>query len=449
MACFCCCSGPPPFILFSFPTPHCHTHVHNNKPELMDLHFLEDFQTMTSTPRKLPCDKLKDIHGNTVDVRQLATQFHLILLTFKDTTCPACPQLLHVLNMYGVDPECFTFKDPFTLEEYEIDATTKKFYELLLTKDAYFMVLCPGEKEDIAAIQRETRFTRYPFIDPEQVMMLGAELKLMMSERQLWPAIMEVDEASLEVFPIHIGRRPGQYFHHQLLKMLTKHRCSWEMEGAVAMGNAHSKVDQLKRRVVKCEQKTLVVKWSHASLHKNTESNSANTTNATNITNAIMDTHSTSTATPDTSERAEMDETSKRPFDLPPELLHLVLSWLPDTASLVCLSRVSRVYYMTVCHVLIQRLRTDMDRVRAALPAQVPEDPTFDETDVFNAELDRPKDIGFRELQARVINLKNLISSINEWTIQWSPRRKNAKPSSLAGPYHSLRMLRDPSNRLI
>ena len=63
-----------------------------------------------------------------------------------------------------------------------------------MTKDAYFIVLCPGEKDDIAAIQRGTGFTRYPFVDPEQVMMLGTELKLMMSEHQLWPAIMEVDE---------------------------------------------------------------------------------------------------------------------------------------------------------------------------------------------------------------------------------------------------------------
>ncbi|ORX58301.1 hypothetical protein DM01DRAFT_109685 [Hesseltinella vesiculosa] len=254
--------------------------------------------------------------------------------------------------------------------------------------------------------------------------MLGNELKLNMTNDQLWPAILEVQPESLEVYPIHIGRSAGQYHHHQLFNTLIKHRCSWEMQGALALRSADTKVDQLKRRIIKCEKKTLAT-WiltmpqQQVVLSKNDEP---------------LD-----------------DRPPSRSVTLPPELLHLVLSFLPDTASLVRLSRVSRVYYITACNILIQRLRMSMERVKQALPT-LPDGRSYwdeDETHVFDMYLERPQDIGFRTLQHRVMELKSLAEQISEWTKQWSPRRKMNKSVSLAGPRLSLRMMVDPTHRAI
>lgn len=61
-----------------------------------------------------------------MDVNQLASNFHLILITLKNTTCPACPQLLKILNMYGLDPDCNDYIDPFTHQEFTIDSDRKR-----------------------------------------------------------------------------------------------------------------------------------------------------------------------------------------------------------------------------------------------------------------------------------------------------------------------------------
>jgi hypothetical protein len=59
-------------------------------------------------------------------VNQLASNYHLILITLKNTTCPACPQLLRVLNMYGLDPDQNTLADPFTHQQVTIDSSRKR-----------------------------------------------------------------------------------------------------------------------------------------------------------------------------------------------------------------------------------------------------------------------------------------------------------------------------------
>jgi uncharacterized protein YlaN (UPF0358 family) len=50
----------------------------------------------------------------------------LILITLKNTTCPICPQLLKILNMYGLEANVNTFSDPFSQQVWEIDDIRKK-----------------------------------------------------------------------------------------------------------------------------------------------------------------------------------------------------------------------------------------------------------------------------------------------------------------------------------
>lgn len=57
---------------------------------------------------------------------KLAASHHLILITLKNTTCPVCPQLLRILNVYGLDSDNNSLSDPFTLQEWKIDTIRKR-----------------------------------------------------------------------------------------------------------------------------------------------------------------------------------------------------------------------------------------------------------------------------------------------------------------------------------
>ncbi|KAI9027435.1 hypothetical protein CLU79DRAFT_832818 [Phycomyces nitens] len=377
----------------------------------MDVNFDEEFQTMTTTPRTFPCDELTDIQGKKINVRQLANDYHLILITLKNTECKVCPQLLHVLNLYGMDPDCYKYVDPFTHQVLEIDNLRKKFFGLMLLKDAYFIIFCPGSTAEVSKIQQTTCFQRYPFVAGEQAMSLGKALKLNMSDEELWPAILKVSRDTLNVQSICIGREPGNYYQKNLIKRLLSERVRWEMQGIKVIQKARNTIDRLQRRMVKCQEKNLVAGRT-LSLLPTPLQVSAPAPPSTDLHQA------------------------RSPQHLPAEILDLILSFDTNTASLVKVARTSRLFYITVCGILVHRLRSQMNTLWTALPQQNGE-PILDEMDAMNPELNRWEEseqgVGFRELERRVESIQALVNDVNYWTKQWVSRRIRAPVNSSSG----------------
>lgn len=61
-----------------------------------------------------------------VDVPRLASEYHLIIITLKSAKCPVCPQLLKILNVYGLDTTTSAYVDPYTQKVWEIDQDRKR-----------------------------------------------------------------------------------------------------------------------------------------------------------------------------------------------------------------------------------------------------------------------------------------------------------------------------------
>ncbi|CAO3617029.1 unnamed protein product [Cunninghamella blakesleeana] len=386
----------------------------------MDFEPFGSFQLMTTSPRQFPDIDLKDINGKAINIKQLANDYQLILITLKSTICMVCPQLLVVLNFCGLNANCTTYHDIFSQEEYVITEIQKKLFRLLLHKDAYYLVLCPGTNDQIAQIQIKSDF-QYPFIAGDQAMELGKALKLNMSEDELWPTIMKVTKDSLDVYPVYIGRSPGQYHHRELLELLIRERNNCERDGFKAISNAYQRINQLKRRIVKCETNTLIPKTF--SFTKALNSTTTTTTSSSPSSLSISSTN---------------NHNKNHCCLLPPELLDLVLSNITDIKSLVRLSRTSRNYYISVCNTLILKLRSSIHHVQNALPEGC--------DDAFNvlpdSALNRWKEnndgVGYRELELRVNHLSNLLDDIGLWTTLWSTRKKIVLDNTfLSGPIPS------------
>lgn len=264
-----------------------------------------------------------------------------------------------------------------------------QFMRLLLKKDTYFIVLCPGPSDEVRQLKNSVPFIEYPFVAGDQAMAIGSQLKLVMSETELWPAILSVQKGTLAAEVVSIGRRPGSYNQQPFLKRVILERCRMEMRGINISEETHLLIDQLKRRIAKCSNNTLVVS-SSSSLPM--------------ATNAPTDSF----------------------HQLPAEVLERILSCLPDTKSLIRVSGVSRKLYITSCQVMILRLRQSLQTLRGALP-QSDEYVLADAEEAVNDSLDRWQEdtegIGIRELERRVEQLERQVTSASKWTRRWSVRR--------------------------
>ncbi|OAD69566.1 hypothetical protein PHYBLDRAFT_159795 [Phycomyces blakesleeanus NRRL 1555(-)] len=250
-------------------------------------------------------------------------------------------------------------------------------------------------------------------------MSLGRDLKLNMSDEELWPAIQKVSRDTLNVQTIYIGREPGNYYHTHLIKRLLCERVRWEMHGIKAIQQARSAVDRLQRRMIKCQEKSLTVGKTLSLLQAlpTPPQVSASVTPSTNL-------HQSQLPAP---------PSRCSPQQLPAEILDLILSFDTSTTSLVKVARTSRLFYITVCSILVHRLRSQMNTLWTALPQQNGE-PILDEMDAMNPALNRWEEsdqgVGFRELEKRVEAIQELVTDVNYWTKQWVSRRIRAPVNS-------------------
>jgi hypothetical protein len=267
--------------------------------------------------------------------------------------------------------------------------------------DAYFIILCPGTNRQVRKVQEQIPFMDYPFISTDGgANGLVQALKVRISDQEFMPAILEVSEGTLSVDSIYIGRGPGQYFHHTLLKRLVEERCKQEFKGILYLKDARELINQLKRRSLKCQQGNLVT----TSLSYSNEP----------------------PPPPPPSQRITQIE--KRFDDLPPELLETILSYI-DIPLLVKASRTSRTFYIAVCHVLMMRLRAQMAWLSLALP-QV-DSTVCTERDLADESLDRPQ-VAYRDLCKRVNDTNHLIIETTQFTRHWSLRRMRSSKHNMS-----------------
>ncbi|KAI7901838.1 uncharacterized protein BX663DRAFT_90291 [Cokeromyces recurvatus] len=269
----------------------------------------------------------------------------------------------------------------------EIDPIEKKFYRLLLKQDAYYVILCPGTDEEVREIQERTPFLNYPFISSEgNGKSLAKALKVQLSEHEFMPAILEIENETLSVNTIYIGRGPGLYFHRYLFKRLIDARYHQESNGICSLRDAHEIVNLLKRRAVKCQEKRLVPppNWINHSTCNNNDKTKLSTSINTLVKEEIQTIDEGTTTIHSSSEKRLTSSSSIN--DLPPELFEIIFSFFEDDiSSLVKASEVSD---------------QSLDRWEG-----------------------NPEGIPYRELCKRVSKLRCLLFNITEWTSYWSPRR--------------------------
>ncbi|CAG8795434.1 11894_t:CDS:2, partial [Racocetra persica] len=191
-----------------------------------------------------------DLNGHSINIKELAKLHVLILITLKAAWCPVCPQLLLILNLYGLqDSPPESFRDPFDGSiMMKVPSEEIPFNRLLLRTDAYFIIICPGPADEVRRIQELCNFSKfpYPFIVDEGLS-LASQIGLRMSRTEMWPFIGHIYPETRIIFPISLGRGPGLYGHNQLLKYLHEYRVQIEKSA-----NDHvSKASELEARFKK------------------------------------------------------------------------------------------------------------------------------------------------------------------------------------------------------
>ncbi|KAI8885584.1 hypothetical protein K501DRAFT_322401 [Backusella circina FSU 941] len=416
----------------------------------MDMnHYIDRMQLMATVPKQFPEITLVDIKGNRVDVKKLASEYHLILITLKNTNCPVCPQLLRILNMFGLDPDTNSFVDPFIQQEFTIDPVQKQYFELLLKKDAYFIIICPGTNSELAEIQQTTPFLEYPFIGGDQALSIAKALELYYSDNEIKPAILEVSKDTLIVQLICGDRGPGRYYHRHLLSRLIELRREREITGILCLREGQEVIGKIKRKITKCQQGKLapasLLVSPRASKPDTTKFESnfgnasdnnfpnlhvkhANNTSCGTLTNVKDDAIQHSFLPTPTAHVVASDKFA----NLPLEILEVIFSHLKsDIKSLVNVTGVCRVFYIAACNVIIFHLRNQMSFLELALPRENGKI-TYLEDDIASDKLlERPKEIGYRELQQRVADTQKLLIGITQWSDRWSPRKIKRFPRNV------------------
>ncbi|KAI8580525.1 hypothetical protein K450DRAFT_237447 [Umbelopsis ramanniana AG] len=280
---------------------------------------MNPLQTFTSTPRTFAYDQLIDIKGRQIDIRSLATQYYLVVISLKSVQCPVCPVLLQLINMCSGKDGKDELIDPFTSEIMRINPEDKEIYRILLQKDAYYIVICPGPSDALSEIARQSEFEQYPFIADDEDLSIAKTLKLNMSNSEMWPSIIHVIPESLSMLPLSIGRGPGNYGIMALLKGIMNERAKWERKAFQAMKDASTQVDRTRRKMKKWQDVMVIRQISNDN-------------------------------------------------KLPSEILYAIIAFLPDIRDVIKMREVSLLFNITACEVVISKLRHHTRILMASVP---------------------------------------------------------------------------------
>ncbi|RUS22967.1 hypothetical protein BC937DRAFT_94313, partial [Endogone sp. FLAS-F59071] len=378
---------------------------------------------------------VRDLNGNEIDVKALAQKYQLIVITLKATWCPVCPELMKILNVWGVRDDVDVYVDRFSqahrsvnpkskkvcsrsiglrqyndgLNQLSIPAPISQFYRLLLRHDAYFICICPGPESELATIQRSIPFTTHPFVCDADLS-LASKMQLKLSSGEIWPSILYINP-DLFIRSIGIGRGPSNYGDAALFKHLSRQRWNMEGKGVDTVRKARQELDWLNMRVEKWERKRAGVgadldtgnhKDDHATRDIDSNNDQLTLSDNDQLTLSTLVSSSTTTSSFNT---------------LPPEILSQIFSSVSSVSDLIRHSRVSCMWYLGVHNALASRLRGGIARVTLLLPqcdGYAVQNPG-DVEDVTLERLEDGPDCGFRVLEQRVAELVEVVKVVGKW----------------------------------
>ena len=136
---------------------------------------------------------VSDIDGTIIDLKQLASEKRVVVITIKTAECPVCQQQLIRIN--------------------------DKLNELA-SCNVTFLVLSPGTINKIQKAKSNTKFP-FPFIMDENLE-ISKSLDLIIDEKQILPSILVLNE-KLEIEWAQRGRNAFFFGDSELMKIL---KCS-------------------------------------------------------------------------------------------------------------------------------------------------------------------------------------------------------------------------------
>lgn len=133
---------------------------------------------------------ITDIDGNTINLKELATQQTVAVITLKSSDCPVCQtQILRIMQNFDQLSAC----------------------------NVTFLVLAPGPTEKLQKAKEYTKFP-FPFI-VDQELKIAKALDLIINETQILPSILILNE-KLEVEWAQRGRNALYFGDPELMKRL-------------------------------------------------------------------------------------------------------------------------------------------------------------------------------------------------------------------------------------
>ena len=135
-------------------------------------------------------DIIKDIDGSVIDLKQMASQKRLVVITLKTAECPVCQQQL---------------------------IRIKERLSELIVCNVTFIVLSPGSIDKIQKAKSKTQFP-FPFIKDKDLT-ISKSLNLNIDENQILPSILILNN-KLEIEWAQRGRNAFYFGDPELMKML-------------------------------------------------------------------------------------------------------------------------------------------------------------------------------------------------------------------------------------
>ena len=135
-------------------------------------------------------ESIKDIDGNTINLKELTTKGTVAVITMKAPDCPVCQtQILRIIENFDKLSAC----------------------------NVTFLVLSPGPAEKLKRAKELTKFP-YPFIVDEKLE-ISRSLDLLLNETQILPSILILND-KLEVKWAQRGRNALYFGDPELMKRL-------------------------------------------------------------------------------------------------------------------------------------------------------------------------------------------------------------------------------------